>query len=135
VVALAVITCGDAALRWTPIRTSPTVVLASTAYPTLPGTRSRTRPAEVVARTVVGGAENVILIWPVDTRALVRVDEMSSPTIEPALPVAAIGPDTDPSSMVPALVLAVTGPDSDPSRMVPTLLVILTAIVLGALMS
>src|SRR5690349_24603147 len=57
VVALAVITCGEDALRWTPIRMSPTVVLASTAYPTLPGTRSWTRPAEVVARTVVGGAE------------------------------------------------------------------------------
>jgi len=134
-VALAVITCGDDALRCTPIRMSPTVVLALTAYPTLPGTRSWTRPADVVASTVVGGAENVILIWPVDTRATVRADEISSPTIEPALPVAVIGPDTECSSMVPALVLAVTGPDSDPSRMVPTLLVILTVIVLGTLMS
>jgi len=81
VVARAVITCGDAALRWTPIRILPTVVLASTAYPTLPGTRSRTRPAEVVALTVVGGAENVILIWPVDILMMARADDTSSPTI------------------------------------------------------
>src|SRR5512142_407589 len=102
VVALAVITCGDAALRWTPIRMAPTVVLASTAYPTLPGTRSRITPAEVVARTVVGGAENVILIWPVDILTMARVDDTSSPTIEPALPVAAIGPETECSLMMPA---------------------------------
>jgi hypothetical protein len=108
VVALAVITCGDAALRWTPIRILPTVVLASTAYPTLPGTRSRTTPAEVVALTVAGGAENVILIWPVDILMMARADDTSSPTIEPALPVAAMGPDTECSSMVPALVPAVT---------------------------
>src|SRR5262249_3879750 len=99
VVALAVITCGDAALRWTPIRTLPTVVLASTAYPTLPGTRTRITPAEVVALTVAGGAENVILICPVDIFMVARADDTSSPTIEPALPVAAIGPDTECSSM------------------------------------
>src|SRR5262245_22050841 len=108
VVALAVMTCGDAALRGTPIRILPTVVLASTAYPTLPGRPSWIRPAEVVALTVVGGAENVILIWPVDIFTVARADDTSSPTIEPALPVAAMGPDTDCSSIVPALVPAVT---------------------------
>ncbi len=42
VVTLAVMACGDAALRVTPTRRLPTVVPAWMAYGTLPGTRSDT---------------------------------------------------------------------------------------------
>jgi hypothetical protein len=102
VVTLAMMACGDAALRLTLTEVLPTEVLASTAYGTLRGTRSVIEPTATVAAMVAGAAEKVTSILPADMRKLARADDMCWPRIDPAWPVTSIAPDTEAISMLPA---------------------------------
>jgi hypothetical protein len=135
VVVLAVMACGDAALLMTPTSVLPTEVLASTAYGTLPGTRSVTEPAVAVAVRVAGAAEKVTSIVPAATCKLALADDTFWPRIDPAMPVMLIGPDIAARSTSPASVCAVTCPVSELSRIVPALSLTRTVTDRGTVMS
>ena len=78
-----------------------------------------TEPTAAVAVIDAGADENVASRSPADRRRVACEDDRSRPKMDPALALAAIGPDTERRSISPASVCAMIGPDSDSSLIVP----------------